>query len=81
MIPMKLDNSIKLNSEDFSFSVPSELHQLVKTYTFVQDEKNFMLHVYPGDKVVVTVTHNGSAEILSNAKITKIDETSVDLEL
>ena len=81
MIPNKLDYSIKLDTENYSFSVSEKLHPLVKTYIFNLGDKNYMVHVYPGDKIVVAVAGNGSVEILSNAKLTKTDESSVDVDI
>ena len=81
MIPKKLSYSIKLETESFSFSVSEKFHPLVKNFTFNLDDKNYMVHIYPGDKIVVTVVGNGSTEILSNAKLTKVNESSVDVDI
>lgn len=81
MIPNKLNYSIELDTENFSISVSEKLHPLVKTYIFKMDDRNYMVHVYPGDKVVVTTSKDGSTTILSNAKLTKIDEKSVAADI
>lgn len=81
VIPENLNHSIKLDTEEFSFSVSDKLHPLVKTYIFNLGGNNCLLHVYPGEKVVLTASGNGTSEILSNAKLTKTGENSVDADI
>lgn len=77
----KLKHSVTLNSENSAFQVPEGMQLLTENYTFSHEGRNYLVHLYPNNKMVVSIAHDGKTTIISNCELTKIDETTVDVHL
>lgn len=80
MVFENLDYTAEVAGDNSALRFPTGKHLPVKVYTFVDSNKNHMFQLFAEGVVVLTTKYDGKTVFASNRPLTKIDDTTIDID-
>lgn len=77
----ELKYSVTVKGENLATQTSSEMHNKSVHYSFNDNGKLYMIQVFPNNKILVVAKEKEKSTIYSNVELTKIDDTTVDVNL